>query len=147
MSSGVAVRVMQAEAGSLVTPAELPVWLGERKTKRHQWRLQSRVAERAGLTGVLSGLVMAVFLADACAPSGIAMWLLYAIPLALSYQASSVKQPYRFAAASTALIFLAWFLAPPDRHGPSKRSTGPRSRASSGWLRCGWSAAGLLRRR
>jgi len=118
-ASKAAIAVLEPEERrSLVPPVELFTRLIACLSGRHVARLRVGTAERVGLTWVLAGLVLAAFLADACAPLGVAMWLLHAIPLALSYQTPRIKQPYGFAAASSVLIFFAWFLASPGLSWP-----------------------------
>ncbi len=56
---------------------------------------------------LLPGFVVAVFVADFCAPPRVPMWLLYVIPLALAHRSRRVGAPYLLAAASTGLIFFA----------------------------------------
>ena len=93
-------------------------WQDERP---HRWIALRRIQRRAEaviVQGALAGLVLAAFVADACAPWGAAMWLLHAIPLALCHLTSRVKQPRALAAASTVLILAAWFLSPHDFSWP-----------------------------
>jgi len=61
--------------------------------------------------------MLAAFVADACAPLGVAFWLLHAVPLALSQRGPQVRLPFALAAVSTLLIFLAWCLATPESAG------------------------------
>jgi len=93
-------------------------WQDERP---HRWialRRLLRRAETVTVQCVLAGLVLAAFVADACAPWGAAMWLLHVVPLGLCHLTSRVKQPWALAAASTALVFAAWFVTPRDFSWP-----------------------------
>lgn len=99
--------------GSMIGGGGFFAWQDDHPRTWSAVRLPCWLAEIMTMQWVLSGLVMAVFAADACAPLGVAMWLLYAVPLVLSHRTPRVRQAYALAAASTVLLFLAWFLAPP----------------------------------
>jgi signal transduction histidine kinase len=79
--------------------------------------LTRRISARVSLRWLLPGWVLAAFVADACAPLGVALWLLHAVPLALSHRGPHARLPYALAAASTLLILLAWFLATSESSG------------------------------
>jgi hypothetical protein len=58
-------------------------------------------------------LLGAIFLVDARMALGFTPWLLYAIPLGLTYWASHLYAPFVVAAAATILLFVGYDLSPP----------------------------------
>ena len=58
-------------------------------------------------------LLGAIFLVDARMALGFTPWLLYAIPLGLTYWASQVYAPFVVAAVATILLFVGYDLSPP----------------------------------
>ena len=101
--------------GPMIAGEKLFAWLDDRPRKWDAAQLTRRLVDRMTVPWLLAGFVLAAFLADACAPLGVAMWLLHAIPLALSHLTPRVRQPFFLAAASTALIVVTLFLAPAER--------------------------------
>ncbi len=102
--------------GSMIPGTNLLTWLDGRVCRPNAVRRRAGVGDKVAQIAMpllLPGLVLAAFIADARAPVGVAMWLMHAVPLALCHISPRVRQPYALAAASTVLIFLAWFLAPP----------------------------------
>src|SRR5215475_11523262 len=66
-----------------------------------------------GLSIGIAALLAVIFLIDMRTGLGITPWLLYVIPLGLTYWASSLYAPLVVALACTILVFVGYFLAPP----------------------------------
>jgi hypothetical protein len=69
--------------------------------------------QQLGLSIGIATLLAAIFLIDARTGLGVTPWLLYVIPLGLTYWASYLYAPLAVALACTILVFVAYFLSPP----------------------------------
>ncbi len=71
---------------------------------------------RLGLVGLLIGLV---FILDGITPRGIPIWILYLVPLVLTYRAPYARGPYVTAVVCAGLTFLGYVISPPLAGVPS----------------------------
>lgn len=69
--------------------------------------------EQLGLSIGIAALLVSIFLIDTHTGLGITPWLLYVIPLGLTYWASYLYAPLAVALACTILVFVGYFLSPP----------------------------------
>lgn len=68
--------------------------------------------------GVTALLTIGVFVLDLLTPAGIAEWLLYAIPLALTLSSSWVRASFHFSGLATLLIIIGHAASPSDAASP-----------------------------
>ena len=106
--------------GSIIAGTDFPSWRDVLQRIRNAATLPGGIRETIAKTAVNclpAGLVLTAFAADvASAPRGLAMWLLHAVPLALSHATPRVRHPFALAAASSGLIVLACFLGPTESY-------------------------------
>jgi signal transduction histidine kinase len=116
-NDGRASVLAPATRGSMIAESEFLTWLDVLLRIRSAVRLPRGTGDRiAKATAQWLPVVMvpAAFTADVCLRGSFAMWLLYAVPLALTRATPRVRQPFTLVAASTAMIVLACFLAPTE---------------------------------
>jgi len=70
-------------------------------------------SQQLGVSVAIAVLLAAVFLIDVRTGLGFTPWLLYVIPLGLTYWIASVYSPLMVAAVCIALMFLGYALSPP----------------------------------
>ena len=70
-------------------------------------------AQQLGVSVAIAVLLAAVFLIDIRTGLGFTPWLLYVIPLGLTYWIASVYSPLMVAAACIVLMFVGYALSPP----------------------------------
>jgi hypothetical protein len=66
-----------------------------------------------GVSVAIAGLLAVVFLIDSRTELGFTPWLLYVLPLGLTYWITSVHAPLIVAAVCTLLMFIGYVLSPP----------------------------------
>lgn len=69
--------------------------------------------EQLGLSIGIAALLAAIFLIDIRMALGFTPWLLYVIPIGLTYWASYLYTPLLVAATCTVLVFVGYVLSPP----------------------------------
>jgi hypothetical protein len=69
--------------------------------------------QQLGLSFGIAALLVLIFVIDTRTGLGVTPWLLYVIPLGLTYWASYLYAPLAVALACTILVFVAYFLSPP----------------------------------
>lgn len=69
--------------------------------------------QQLGLSIGIATLLVSIFLIDTRTGLGMTPWLLYVIPLGLTYWASYLYAPLVVALACTILVFVGYFLSPP----------------------------------
>lgn len=65
------------------------------------------------LAGVIGATIAVVFVLDLLTPLGIAIWILYVVPLGLTRWASRSHLPIIIAGICTVLVILGYFYSPP----------------------------------
>src|SRR4051812_13300195 len=71
-----------------------------------------------GLYAGIVALMAAVFLVEILMPLGFTPWLLFVIPLGLTYWAPYLYAPVVITTACTVLVLLGYFLSPGGIHTP-----------------------------
>ena len=70
-------------------------------------------SQEVGVSVAIAGLLAVVFLIDLRTGLGFTPWLLYVLPLGLTYWITSVYAPLIVAVACTLLMFIGYVLSPP----------------------------------
>jgi len=70
-------------------------------------------SQEVGVSVAIAGLLAVVFLIDSRTELGFTPWLLYVLPLGLTYWITSVHAPLIVAAVCTLLMFIGYVLSPP----------------------------------
>src|SRR5215203_4728643 len=73
---------------------------------------------RTGLYAGIVALMAGVFLVEILMPLGFTPWLLFVIPLGLTYWAPYLYTPVVTVTACTALVVIGYFLSPGGVHSP-----------------------------
>jgi len=70
-------------------------------------------SREVGVSAAIAALLVAIFFVDIRTGLGFTPWLLYLIPLGLTYWISSISSPLIVAGVCIALMFVGYFLSPP----------------------------------